>query len=424
MNYDAELNKGMKVFSQLYVGVDAPNKDGDIPLGFATPYEDNAAGRKRQSTVDNWLHGRRVYVYENGLVKRDEAGNIMYQRSADIRIVDNIPRSGFIITDDIKRTYWGGGNVVWRVADPAGFELEIQSQNLMAIIQTCGIQGGGLLPGKCIWGRDGGNNILLHESSEEYKNAIVAAETIKAPSILGKNSRVIGSKYLMQDGSEAVYLGSLWAVTENTSRNFNIYEYFLNNTFKAYDAVKIGDRIKLYAKAPLVRVLENVATDFSVQQQIDSATGRSFASSNHSANIVAVSINKPSTVKYVVKPVSEEVFNRRLASINVGNINSRLGFCAASYYLFGSVRSSGILWLVDNVPCEPSSYYDRTANSASYVAPIKYTDAVIKPVPHNSYGVPSNKYIIPSFLILEDMINWYKQQFTDGKLVQFDVEIG
>src|SRR5277367_6289980 len=110
-----EVNNKMKVFSQLYVGLRDQGKDA-VDLGFATPYEDNAAGRKRQGTVDTWCSG--------------------YQKKPNTKLFDNVPRTGFRITDDVKRVYYGGGNVVFRVYDPYGFELEIQSQNLMALLHN------------------------------------------------------------------------------------------------------------------------------------------------------------------------------------------------------------------------------------------------------------------------------------------------
>ena len=193
-------NKSMKVFSKLYVGYqrqairhwnEATKKWDtaacDVPLGFATPYEDNAAGRKRQQTVNGWAGKDQVPT-----------------------IIDNEPAEGFKITDDIKRTYYGGGNVVFRVYDPRGFELEIQSQNLMTLISLVGLNAGGEIPGKCLWGRDGPNNILIHESSEEYKTARLAAETIKPLSGVGKSSYKPGNRVQLTNGNSGTYLGRFW----------------------------------------------------------------------------------------------------------------------------------------------------------------------------------------------------------------------
>lgn len=146
------------------------------------PFEKNSAFNNRKGTVDGWAKNiDRMPVIENGECVYDENGRIKYKepKSIESQIIENVPRQGFKITDDVKRVYWGGGNVAWRVYDPAGFELEIQSQNLMSIIQSVGLTEGGGIPGKCIWGRSGKDNILLHETSEEYKNAILAAENLK-----------------------------------------------------------------------------------------------------------------------------------------------------------------------------------------------------------------------------------------------------
>lgn len=189
--FQYQRNAALKIFSKIFVGTKDQGQ-GEPPLGFATPYEDNAAGRKRQETVRTWARG-----YGRN------------QPEPELKILENELRAGWVITDDIKRTYWGGGNVVWRVLDPLGYELEIQSRNLMALIQTSGIQPGGLIPGKCILARSGADNILLHESSDEYQSSIKAAETLKKPGAL--KDRQPGKLYLMQDGSTALFVGVLHA---------------------------------------------------------------------------------------------------------------------------------------------------------------------------------------------------------------------
>jgi len=103
-----ERNTGMKVFSKLYVGYKKQGK-GQVDLGFATPYEDNAAGRRRQETVNSWALGWR------GKKPDREA-----------TIIDNDLAEGFKITDDIKRVYYGGGNVVFRVEDHAALSWKFR----------------------------------------------------------------------------------------------------------------------------------------------------------------------------------------------------------------------------------------------------------------------------------------------------------
>jgi hypothetical protein len=68
------------------------------------------------------------------------------------RTFDNESLSGFQLTKSVRRVYWGGGNVVWRVLDPRGFELEISSSNLARILD-CSTISKGVIMDSCIWGR-------------------------------------------------------------------------------------------------------------------------------------------------------------------------------------------------------------------------------------------------------------------------------
>lgn len=224
-------NKAVKVFSELYVGY----KLGNPKLGFATPYEDNAAGLRRQRTVDNW-----AYVYSKNENLKSE-------------IIKNVARKGFKITDDIKRTYWGGGNVSWRVLDPHGFELEIQSNNLMALIQSCGISAGGEILEECVWARDGANNILLPTSTEEYKNSIKGAESIKKTAKIHKKDLVIGHSYLLQNGSEGQYLGKVWI-------NITVDSHKYNRNTKQNIHISAGN--KFYYGAGII-------TEFKIEEDVE-----------------------------------------------------------------------------------------------------------------------------------------------------------
>lgn len=274
-----EQNASMKVFSQLFVGIRPKSRPEDVPLAFATPYEGNAACKKRQETVINWLGGRQERIIKNGRYTDEYV-----PRELNTPILDNVPREGFKITDDVKRVYWGGGNVVWRVEDPYGFELEIQSQNLMAIIQCAGIAPGGQILGKCLWGRSGKDNILLHETSEEYKNAVKAAETVKPPPKVKKAERKPGSIYKLANGLGMLYAGKVYVTNVVQEQDLNAESVFKvrTDTFtiqagthcfletqmrpsvsEAYDACidvtkkddgtfERGTTITLYKKAPLV----------------------------------------------------------------------------------------------------------------------------------------------------------------------------
>lgn len=333
--FKVEVNKAVKVFSQLYVGIAVERKnDAGIPLAFAAPHEENAAGKKRRETVNSWLehHQNRPKTGQN--IKK---------------LVDNVARTGFKITDDIRRVYYGGGNVVFRVEDPDGWEIEIQSGNLTALIQQAGIEKGGVIPGKCIWGRAGAYNVLLHESSEEFKTAILAAEGIKAPMMIPTNERHIGAVYRLRDGSFGRYLGKMWVVNGQGGRHdsynrrsfqkakigaieYLIHVYDRSCTFEMsddevqsaeFELVYIdGDastgwskpKIRCYKKAPLIETLD--ATSYLTPDEVNSLVDRAdlgYAGSNPGTPVTAF-FNKPTRVYYTSEPVSKAEMKNRLKS--------------------------------------------------------------------------------------------------------------
>jgi hypothetical protein len=209
------MNLQLKIFSRLFVvgrelRPDGPLKEHhDSNLAFMTPFEETKAFEKRAKTALDW--GKQYNYY-----------------TPTQRVVDNVAREGFRITDDIKRTYWGGGNVVWRVRDPAGWEVEIQSQNLMMLINTVGIDAGGRVPGQCVWARDGAVNVLLPVDTEEYRSSIQNAETYQKTRPTVKGKKIVGAKYKLLNGEEVVYLGKVYA-----ARNADQYDqYFVKYTLK------------------------------------------------------------------------------------------------------------------------------------------------------------------------------------------------
>lgn len=174
----------IKVPEQYYVGI-RPKSGNDIPLGFATPFGKDSAFQKRKATVDNWTgktdNGARFETYDNVLLE------------------------GFRISQEVRRHGWNGGNVVWRIEDPRGFELEISSANFASIVDCC-VLDKGVISGKCIWGREGSANILLPENSGPYKEAMTFTELSKKS--VSKADLEIGQFVRMKDGTIAVYCGA------------------------------------------------------------------------------------------------------------------------------------------------------------------------------------------------------------------------
>ena len=130
-------------------------------LGFATPFEDNKAFEKRKSTADSWANERQW----DPITRKQIAQNY-----SPIRI-DNTPELNFKINNIIRRSY-RTNNVLWRVKDPRGFELEITSENLCMIIQEVGINKDGIIPARCVWLRIGPQNHLIPEGCKTWNRWI------------------------------------------------------------------------------------------------------------------------------------------------------------------------------------------------------------------------------------------------------------
>jgi hypothetical protein len=190
--------KSIRFPSQSYVGFDPrPGKEDDFPLGFMTEDGTDKAAEKRKSTVDNWA-----------------------DKNNKPRTLPNKPMVGFRLSRSIRRqSGWGSGNVLWRIEDPRGFELEISSPNLAQIISTCVIDNGVIL-NECMWARLGGNNVLVPTHSDLYQTT---KQNSERQTMSVKPSTVkIGNNIVLQNGVEGIYLGKMYEIGYNYSGETHI----------------------------------------------------------------------------------------------------------------------------------------------------------------------------------------------------------
>jgi hypothetical protein len=186
------------------------NNEG-IPLGFMTPDGTDKAAQKRKDTVRNWTD---TWVYNNGTRTKvtDEDA---------FRELTNELLEGFRVSREVQRSggWFGSGNVKWRIEDPRGFELEISSHN-MAKIMECTTIANGVIEGKCIWGRGGGDNILLPENSQPYTDAV--ATTIRHTEKISMKDVKVGDLVELPDQEQLVFMGLFRAMCRK-SRGYYYY---------------------------------------------------------------------------------------------------------------------------------------------------------------------------------------------------------
>ena len=219
--------QNVKIPAKHYVGMVKRQHD-DLPLGFITPWGEDAAAQKRIATVDNWSKSG----YYTG-------------KALPSMTIDNVPMNGFRMTSDIRSSSYGGVDK-WRIEDPRGFELEITSDNLAQLLSVGVIDRGEILD-QCVWARSGQSNVLLSTSTEEYKEAVenTAVAEMKAD---WKDVK-LGNTVLLQNNVRGVWLGRQHMLTH---RHYHHQEDYNKNQFvpsdKSFHLIWIDEPIDGYQK--------------------------------------------------------------------------------------------------------------------------------------------------------------------------------
>lgn len=221
---------------KMYVTIQYRKDAAEGLLGFASPYTSDAAFQKRKDTQDRWAYGYGtdfIIGEDDGVVSGPSATNpdvfAFFATNCNPRIVKNEPIAGFEISKTVRRYGWSGsGNVVWRIADPRGYELEISSENFARIID-CTTLVNGVIQDKCVWGREGGKNVLLPVSSEPYKEA--NKHTTLINNKISLKDITVGDHVTLIDKSQksgsrdGIYLGRMFVVcSEDVPVNKDSYQ--------------------------------------------------------------------------------------------------------------------------------------------------------------------------------------------------------
>ena len=203
-------NLDIKLPEQLYCGFD--QRGPDELLAFITPFGSDSAFLKRKSTVDHWSNSNRS------------------KEKIEPKILDNELLDGYRIDRHIKRYGWNSSNVVVRVEDPRGFEAEISVANLCKILENNTIENG-LIKNRCIWGRDGSQNILLAENSQPYLDAI--QNTARQKKTVSVKDVRPGNTILLKNGKTVLYLGKGYDVNfSETDSPHQAKEFYISYDLK------------------------------------------------------------------------------------------------------------------------------------------------------------------------------------------------
>lgn len=196
----------VKIPKQMWRVVTARDHDSGeegFRLAYLTHADDDKGQEKRQTTGRTW-----AARYDS------------QQRDAlDEKTFANEPVDGFRIVDANKKTYWGGGNVTWRVEDPRGFTVEIQSGNLMCILASASIDKC-VVSSPCVWGIESGRIVLLPTCTPEYEEAAKFTEITAAPATKVSSRDVkVGDLVTLKNGKQGIYLGGHYPLYSQFGEN-------------------------------------------------------------------------------------------------------------------------------------------------------------------------------------------------------------
>lgn len=240
-------NSNIKIPAKHYVGM-VKRSTAKIPLGFITPWGEDAAAKKRMSTVDSWANQR----YH---------GNI----ALPAMVIENMPMGGFKMTSDIRSTSYGGSDK-WRIEDPRGFELEITSENLAQLLSVGMIDRGEIVD-TCVWARNGQSNVLLSTSTDEYKSAVENTEVSEMKA--DWKDVKIGNTVLLQNNVTGVWLGRMHGVYVETGYNEDSERNQLRVTDKTTHVIYINEASEAYKHKLLLVNTPKLAAITSAETMTD-----------------------------------------------------------------------------------------------------------------------------------------------------------
>lgn len=183
------------------------DRDNEYVLGFAT-YKDEKGKTRCETSWSNWKHDENpVLTFPN-------------QTLAGFKIAGTETRGG---------GWNSSGRSVFDVQDPRGFILQINSGNLIEIINQCEIKNG-VIQNPCLWSWEGQSLILVPEGTDLYKEGFESFR-LKSKKISAKNINP-GDMVTLQNGTQGMWLGGQYVTNET---EYNYYVPYDKRHTKDYD---------------------------------------------------------------------------------------------------------------------------------------------------------------------------------------------
>ena len=187
---------------KLYCGFQQRTTD-NLPLAYMVPATSGSAFDKKKESITKWSN-QTTY---NPVSKKYETVS-----GLEPATFDNEPSYGFKLSKSVTRnSYWGSKNIVVRIEDPRGFELEITINNLLKLMENNIVENAEIMA-ECVWGCDGSNNVLLSVNSDPY--IVAVANTERMNKKVGNKQVLPGMKLILQSGVTITYYGKYYLLSK------------------------------------------------------------------------------------------------------------------------------------------------------------------------------------------------------------------
>lgn len=155
-----------------------------------------------------------IYYDEKGKLRKEQSWQSWRDKKIDPQEFDNTPMDGFTLNKDVKRysgEWFSSHRTMIRVHDPRGFEFEVTTENLIAILMHTDCLRRGLI-GQFVYAWVGPELVLLPTNSEEYQASV--KYTVGLSKKVGAKNLIAGVSYKTKREGDVIYLG-----------RFNWYSY-------------------------------------------------------------------------------------------------------------------------------------------------------------------------------------------------------
>jgi hypothetical protein len=148
-----------------------------------------------------------IYYDKTDKIRKEKRLEGWRDKKIDLLECTNEPTSGFVLNKKAGdySSRWGGRQAYSRVYDPRGFEIEINVDNLLFILENCVSSPGKALGGEFVYAFEGTSLLLLPTNCPDYKEHKSFSE-LKERRITPKKIKV-GYEYLDKSNTKYIAMG-------------------------------------------------------------------------------------------------------------------------------------------------------------------------------------------------------------------------